>query len=334
MRAHPAIWCWLLTVSALAAEPAQAPPGPDAVRRQLLDWLDQQKPPAAMRAKAEQLWAGLRPGVQGPELLERAAATFALGDPRAARLVERCAKPHVPGPLPKEDWLADRNTLALVAKNLRVYYARYLAQQSLFDEAVEQLAGLEPREVVDPASLLFYRALAHYRLAERDPGLRDVDRLLSAPERIPRRYTVLGELIREDLKLLEVDTLDHISRRMDDVRRRLALARSGPKIRKVEDGVIESLDKLIKEIEDQLQDQQSAQSAAPQPAKPANESRIMGGKGKGDVVQRNVGAKSGWGNLPPKEREEAMQQVGREFPSHYREVIEQYFRRLATEGEK
>jgi hypothetical protein len=35
--------------------------------------------------------------------------------------------------------------------------------------------------------------------------------------------------------------------------------------------------------------------------------------------------------LPAKEREEAMQQIGKDFPSHYREVIEQYFRKLASE---
>ncbi len=57
----------------------------------------------------------------------------------------------------------------------------------------------------------------------------------------------------------------------------------------------------------------------------------MGGKGPGDVVKRNIGSKSGWGNLPPKEREEAIQQIGRDFPPHYREIIEQYFRKLATE---
>ena len=49
------------------------------------------------------------------------------------------------------------------------------------------------------------------------------------------------------------------------------------------------------------------------------------------MTKRNIGNKSGWGDLPPKEREEAMQQIGRDFPSHYRDVIEQYFRRLAAE---
>lgn len=334
MNAKSAICSLLIAAAALAAEPAWTPPTPEAVRRQVLDWLIAPKSEAALRAKAEQLWAGLPPRPQGTELLARAAATFALVDPRAGKLIDRCAKPYVPGPVVKEDWLVDAKTAPVVAKNMRLYYARYLAQQSLFDETLEQLAGLEPGEVIDPASLLFYRALAHYRLAEREPGLRDAGRLLAGSDHSPRRYAVLAELMRDDLKRLEDDTLDHISRRMDDVRRRLALARGGPKVRKVEDGVIQSLDKLIKELEDQLQEQQGGAAAAAQSSKPASESRIMGGKGKGEVVQRNVGSKSGWGNLPPKEREEAMQQVGREFPAHYREVIEQYFRRLAAEGEK
>ena len=51
------------------------------------------------------------------------------------------------------------------------------------------------------------------------------------------------------------------------------------------------------------------------------------------MKSKNIGNRIGWGDLPPKEREEAMQQISKEFPSHYRDVIEQYFRRLAAEDE-
>jgi hypothetical protein len=54
-------------------------------------------------------------------------------------------------------------------------------------------------------------------------------------------------------------------------------------------------------------------------------------KGPGKVEQRDIGRGTGWGNLNDKDREKAMQEIGREFPSHYREVIEEYFRRLAAE---
>lgn len=309
-------------------------PAPEAVRQEVFAWLDAQKPAPAVRDQAEELWAGLPEQPQGVELLRRTAETFALVEPRAKSLVELCAKPHAPGPVDAQAWLKDAKTPPLVARNLRLYYARHLAQQSLFDEALDQLAGLDARDVVDPSALLFYTALAHYRLVQGAEGLKAADRLLANPDACPARYKVLGVMIQEDLKELKDESLDHISRRMEDIRRRLALARGGPTVRKIEDGVVASLDKLIKQIEDNLQEQQSAASAAPQPSKPAEESRPMGGKGPGEVVQRDVGSRSGWGNLPPKEREEALQEVGREFPAHYRDVIEQYFRRLASEGEK
>ena len=57
----------------------------------------------------------------------------------------------------------------------------------------------------------------------------------------------------------------------------------------------------------------------------------MGGKAPGDVAKKDIGHKSGWGDMPPKEREEALQHMGRDFPPHYRDAIEEYFRKLATE---
>jgi len=38
--------------------------------------------------------------------------------------------------------------------------------------------------------------------------------------------------------------------------------------------------------------------------------------------------------LPPKQREEALQQLGKDFPAHYRAAIEQYFRRIASTDPK
>ena len=61
-----------------------------------------------------------------------------------------------------------------------------------------------------------------------------------------------------------------------------------------------------------------------------DDSRIAGGRGPGEVRKKDLGAGDGWGNLPPHEREAALQQISREYPPHYREAIEQYFKRLAT----
>jgi hypothetical protein len=186
--------------------------------------------------------------------------------------------------------------------------------------------------VVDPASLLFYQSVAYHRLVQKEAAMKSIRRLLDDVEDQPHRYVAVASLMYEDLKALKADSLDHISRQMDDIKRRLDLGRTGPKVRKVEDDVVDALDKLIEELEQQQQQQQGGGGGQQlQPNTPASDSRIMGGRGPGDVDRKPIGSKSGWGDLPPKQRDEALQQIGKDFPSHYREVIEQYFRKLAGE---
>jgi hypothetical protein len=62
------------------------------------------------------------------------------------------------------------------------------------------------------------------------------------------------------------------------------------------------------------------------------DSQAAGGGGNGDVDNKNIQEWDGWGNLPPAERQQAIQQISRDLPTHYREAIEAYFRKLATEG--
>lgn len=343
---------WLfagLMAAALAASAVAAIPEPEAgaimkssswkrpengaVKAQVFAWLESQKADSKAREKAEKLWED-SDHLSGDALLWRAARSFALVDERADKLVALCFKPRTQPTVPPQPWLADPKTPAFEAKNLRLLYGVWLSQESLFDESLEQIGDLKPEEVVDPFSLLFYQGVACHRLLQKEPGLKAIETLLEAEDQSPRRYAALARLMQEDLKDLEDESLDHISRRMQDIERRLDLGRAGPKVRKIEDGVIESLDKLIKKLEDQQRQQQQQASAGGnmRPSSPSPDSRIMGGKGPGEVTKKDIGSKEGWGNLPPKQREEAMQQIGREFPSHYRDVIEQYFRKLAAEG--
>ena len=296
------------------------------VKTQALAWLDRQRPDAATKAKAEALWTNL-PDTDG--LLDRLAATFALADEDARQLVDLCSAPRQASQPPEFAWLADPKTQPLVAQNLRLYYGRWLARESLFDEAAAQLADLKPADVVEPAALLFYRAVVYDRLLEQEAAVESIDALLGGESAVPRRYAAVARLMQAELKTLEPDSLDHIARRMEDVGRRLDLGRAGPKVRQIEDGVIESLDKLVKKLEEQQQQQSGMTADSLTPSNPADQSRIMDGKGPGEVTKRDVGSQSGWGNLPPKAREEAMQEISREFPPHYRDAVEQYFRRLA-----
>jgi hypothetical protein len=307
----------------------------ETVKSKAMDWLREKNAGRSVMAKAEEFWsAGAeQTGKKEDELLSRLAGTFALADSNAEKLAALCSQPRAGLVLADQSWLAGPQAPPFESHNMRLFYARWLVQQSLYEEAREQLSGLTPSDVVAPATLLFYQSVVYQKMLDKESGLKSLDALLDSGEASPRRYAAVARLMREDLDGLEADSLDHIARRMDDVHRRLDLGRTGPKVRKVEDGVIESLDKLIKKIEDQQQQQQSAVGANTlRPTSPAKDSVPMGGKGPGDVTKRDVGSGADWGDLPPKEREEALQQIGRDFPSHYRDVIEQYFKRLASEG--
>ena len=341
----------------LAKQPTLAAPAPGVVRELALQWLELQNPGDEVRGAALTLWADVAeaatnapaaddqpaddrrpPSLAASMMLERLAATFALVDERAAALVDLCAKPRPLAPLAEQAWLFDPETPALVSDNLRLLYGRWLAQESLYDEARGQLAELGPHLVVDPATLLFYQGVVFHRLLEKEPGLRALERMNHDVLNPPERYRALAGILEQDLRELKDDSLDHIARRMGDIRRRLGLGRPGPKTREVEDGVIASLDKMIEELEEQARQQQQQQQQQSQggggaaPSSPAPDSGIFGGSGRGETSRRDLGNTDGWGELPPKERQEAMQQIGKDFPAHYRDVVEQFFRKLAGES--
>ncbi|NQU21349.1 MAG: hypothetical protein HQ567_08710 [Candidatus Nealsonbacteria bacterium] len=317
----------------LAKAASWQPVPAEDVKARAMAWLQQKKADQSVRDQAEALWKALPEDPTGAEMLEKLMETFALADKDVAALVELCAKPRSKLLLPKHAWLTDEKTLPLISANARLYLGGWLIGQLMYDEACEQLDGLDPGDVVAPAMLLFSRSVAHYALLDREAGLESLEQLIVATEHSPRRYMAMAISMQIDLETLEDDSLRYISRQMGDIERRLDLGRGGKKVQKVEKDVIESLDKLIKKLEEQ---QKKGGGGAGQgnirSNSPAPDSRILGGKGPGEVAKRNLGNQNGWGDLPPKQREAALQQIGREFPSHYRDVIEQYFRRLASEG--
>jgi hypothetical protein len=316
-----------------STEYAWQSPAVEAVKIQLFTWLDEKKADADAKTKAEKLWANVPQSASEEDVLDRLVQSFALADADAAKLVTQCVRPrNVPIPLVPA-WLYEARTAPFAARNLRLFYARWLVQNALYDEAREQLNGLTSGDVVAPATLLFYQSVVAQKLLDRESGLQTLDHLLSGPPTMPLRYRTVAQLMLDDLQDLEEDSLDHISRRMEDIRRRLDLGRAGPKVRGIEDGVIESLDKLIKKLEDEQQRQSQASIGGNlRSSNPAPDSRAIPGKGPGNVEKKNVGGRIGWGDLPPKEREEALQQIGRNFPTHYRDVLEEYFKHLAAEA--
>lgn len=301
-------------------------------RDQILAWLETKELDAKLEFQSRSLWpAGNLRASDGTTLLERAVETFALVEPRAKTLVEACNRPYQGPSLPKIDWL-DENTLPdILSNNLRLYYARWLAQHRLYDEVLSTLAELNPQAVVDPAGLLFYQMVASHQIVELDKSHAHLEQLMEHESQLPRRYLQVAQLLRRDLAGSKEESLDNVARRMNDVRRRLDIGRAGKQVQVVEKDVVDSLDRIIKKLEQQQQGG-GASSGAKQSDSPMQDSKLPSAQAPMQVDQRDIGNRSGWGDLPEKEREQALQQIGREFPAHYREIIEQYFRELADES--
>jgi hypothetical protein len=323
-----------VTEGDLGREPTWTIPTQAEVRTRILAWLKTTDADDATRGRVTAMWpADDKQIAKAGKLLEAVAVSIAMVDPSAAKLTAACGQPHKRGAIPDYDLLTSDKTPTFVRNNLRLFFGRWLAQHRLYDESLEQLRDLTPQQVVDPASLLFYQGVAYHWLLQKEDALETLDKLLERREVIPRRHAALAELMRTDLAPVKDESLDHIGRRVKDLERRLELGRAGDNVQKIQKGVIESLDKLIKKLEDQQEEAEGGGSSGESgPATPAKESRIAGGKGKGEVTRKSLGGEGkSWGALSPKDREKALQQIGPAYPSHYRDVIEDYFRRLAAE---
>lgn len=289
-------------------------------------------PGAAAAARAA--WDDVAEGRR--DLLDAVVTTIALREPRAAGLL---AAPD-PGLSPDIAWLDDPATDAFVADAVRLWWGRELVRHDRFDEALPLLSGLQLGDSVDPATILFHRAACEHWLLRIDEAVESLDRLLEREGEIPVRYARVARLLRADIAAVKADSLDHIARRMRDATRRLDLGRAGSETLAVQEGVVASLDRMIEKLEDQQRQQQDAGAAGGGSGSgqggagaPMDDSRIARGRGPGEVRKRDLAPGESWGNLPPHDRERALQQIGREFPPHYREAIEQYFKRLASGGE-
>lgn len=259
----------------------------------------------------------------GVDLVELVARSAALVDDRAAAVVRIGSGLTDPWNVPPQPWLAEEGVDPWIRDQLRLYFGRWLAQRKMYDAALEMLAGLEPTDVVDPATLLFYQGAAYHHQLRKAPGLRALDRLLNDTADCPQRFEVVAGLMREDLKKLEDESLDHIARRMGDVHRRLDIGDGGRRTQRIEDGIIESLDRMIEEMEKQQQQQQG--NGGGQSSSPMQDSRIAKQKGPGNVTPKDIGKKSDWGDLPLETREQIRQQLGKDLPAHYYDLIQQYF---------
>jgi hypothetical protein len=215
---------------------------------------------------------------------------------------------------------------------LRYYLAQRLVLARLFDEAKKVLEDLIPENSIDPAGVLILKAMVFHHFSEKEEGLAALKEFRAVAERghVSRRAAELAKLLQFDWEReSKEEETQKIARQMNDVRRRLGQGRTDDDTQDAESDVMQSLDKLIEQLEQQRQRQRQEGGEGRQSNNPAEESGRFTQKGPGNVDRREFSPGDNWGDLPPKDREEALLKIEKEFPAHYRDIIEQYFREMA-----
>jgi hypothetical protein len=185
-------------------------------------------------------------------VLDKVSETLALGDPAAAKLLATARDLNTPAPIKVPDILKDTKTSIFYRANLGLAYARALSNRRVHEETLDVLRTFQPEQVVDPAAYLFHRSVAEHALLNKTQASQSITRLLEDCQDSPERYRSVSALMLLDMQTWKDKDLGSIARKMENIERRLDLARGGPQTQKLQKEVVARLDELIKELENKL----------------------------------------------------------------------------------
>jgi hypothetical protein len=217
------------------------------VRGQAEAWLkDVGKTDATTQQQFAVIWADADRSV-----LDKVAETLALGDAQARQLLTEVRDYNAAAPIEVPAVLKDNKKPVFYRANLALAYAKALSNRRVYEEALETLKIAKPEQVVDPASYLFHKAVAEHALLLKKEADESIVRLLDDVVDAPERYKMVAALMHFDMLTWREKDLGEIARKMDNIERRLELARGGKKTQEMQKEVVMRLDELIKKLENQ-----------------------------------------------------------------------------------
>lgn len=219
-----------------------------------------------------------------------------------------------------------------------------LAKAESYDDALIILS----KQKAPDAEHLFWRATCYYKLRKIKEATADCEALADSFNDVPIRYVNLSLLMIDEMKAWahDEDKLGDISRRMGEVTSRLKNMKAGPETQAKQKKLVKELDDLIADAEAKAnaakgldkdgnplplkpKDGQQNNSDNTQPTDPATDSVPLGGSGPGQIDRKRLKETAAvWGKLSEKERAKAIQNLSKDLPARYREIIEKYFKAI------
>ncbi len=274
-------------------------------------------------------------------VLDLVADTLALASPEAARLLAEARNPLAPAPLGVPEILKNAKAAPFLQNNLALAYARALSLRRVHEEALDVFKITAAEKGVDPAGYFFHRAVCEHALLQKKEAGRTIARLLEEASDAPERFRTVAVLMLLDMQTWKDKDLAAVARKMENIERRLDLARGGPQTQKLQKEVIHRLDELIKELENQANQKnpsdgppkegqpKQGQNPNNNPTNPLERPQLGGPGGSGRVDPARVQRlREQWGHLPERQKIHALQELTRGMSPRYREAIENYFRKL------
>jgi hypothetical protein len=328
-------------------------PSLEAVRAQAQDWL--KTTDKFNQAAFDAIWSQTdRP------IIDLLGDTFALGNADAKQLLADARDPSAPAPMQVPDVLKDAKLPAFFRANLTLAYAKALSTRKVYEEALEALKLVKADQVVDPGAFFFHKAVVEHGTLHKADATKSIAQLLDNVPEAPERYKMVAALMFLDMNEWKEKDLGDIGRQMNNIERRLELARGGPQTQKMQKQVVMRLDELIKKLENQAKQQQGQGQGQGEPKDgPGCPPGGQPGQGQGQGQGQGAGAPTApqqdsfggqnsgpgnvdpkklretveaWGKLPEKERAKAMTEMIRTMPPAYRQMIEEYYRKGAGGG--
>src|SRR5262249_7363797 len=190
------------------------------------------------KAAFDKIWAA-----NDRTVLDRVADTLAL-DPAASKLLAEARDTSTAAPKEVPALLKDAKQPGFYRSNLALLYARSLSGRRVYEEALDALKAAVPEQVIDPAAYYFHKAVAEHALAQKKESIQSIVRLIDDVADTPDRYKMVATLMFLDMQSWkdEEKDLENIARLMDNIERRLDLARGGPKTQEIQKKVVYRLD--------------------------------------------------------------------------------------------
>lgn len=240
-----------------------------------------------------------------------------------------------------------------VASHAASMLARVLVDQERIDDALALLNRWRDHEqqVADSSfqgpEMEFLRAYCLLQRMEYGRAAALFEEFETRHPDAPERLRLTARQILQELRQRRPDGLGDVSDLMRFASRQLRHGLSDTPVTEAQAKAVTLLTKLIEEAEEQEKQQQqqngqgggqgsrsqSGSQGGQNPSSPMQNSVLPTGAMPEGSLDRSPTARPGeaWGNMPPKQREQILQALRRNFPSRYRDLVEQYYKQLGKE---